>query len=94
MYRDYELNGHKVTVETVECGQRGPYTDSRYEFEITTDIDDRDVIFQFCQEKLRRCNQPRSEWTMRDLNSYFKGYYTLNKTKDGWRYFVLMPFTD
>ena len=75
-------------------GQKHPYGDSHYECEIHTqdNLSDEDIL-NLTDEKGRL---PYKEWKekINNINDYFKGYYTIQKTPYGYFYHGVYPYDD
>ena len=49
---------------------------------------------RYCTRVLQQCSQTYEEWDKKDINSYFRGYYTFKKIEENkYRYFVHSPST-
>lgn len=85
--KQYEL-------KQLEHGQRHSYGDSYYTCEIHTkeEMTD-DEILSITKEKGRL---PYEEWKKRrnNINDYFRGYYTIEKTNYGYLYKGVYPYDD
>lgn len=86
---------------TVQYGQKRPYDDSDYIWDIKTNGNaSPEDILAFCQEFLRKNNQTYTEWkgSERDWSKadvFFRGYFILTDNGDwSFRYKVHEPFTD
>ena len=82
------------------AGQHGAYTDSTYEYDITTEdgkeIPDEELL-PYCfslvgREKIQSLEEWRANYG--DMGSYFSGYYTLTKTPIGYFFKYVSPYTD
>ena len=75
-------------------GQKHAYGDSHYECEIHTEqeLSDEDIL-DLTQERGRL---PYNEWKKKvsNINEYFKGYYTIEKTSYGYFYHGVYPYDD
>jgi hypothetical protein len=86
--------------ECKHAGQHGAYTDSTYEYDITTEdgkeIPDEELL-PYCFSLVGREKiQSQEEWRENHGNpsSYFSGYYTLTKTLTGYFFKFVSPYTD
>ena len=82
------------------AGQHGAYTDSTYEYDITTEegkeIPDEELL-PYCFSLVGREKiQSQKEWRENygSPSSYFSGYYTITKTPTGYFFKFVSPFTD
>ena len=78
----------------LEHGQRHSYGDSHYTCEIHTEDEMTDSeILSITKEEGRL---PYEEWKKRrnNINDYFKGYYTIEKTSYGYLYKGVYPYDD
>ena len=78
----------------LEHGQRRPYGDSYYTCEIHTEEEmTDDEILTITEEKGRL---PYEEWKKRmgNVDDYFKGHYTIEKTDYGYLYKGVYPYDD
>ena len=82
------------------AGQSGPYTDSKYTYEIHTEngceIPQEDLYPYLCDMMHKTKMQSLEEWRANYGNpgSYFSGYYTLTKTNYGYYFKFVSPYTD
>ena len=82
------------------AGQHGAYTDSTYEYNITTENGKeipKDELLPYCFSLVGRNDiQTLKQWMANfgNMNSYFSGYYTLTKTPAGYFFKVVSPYTD
>ena len=78
----------------LERGQRHSYGNSYYTSEIHTESEmTDDEILLITNEEGRL---PYEEWRKRmgNMNDYFKGYYTIEKTNYGYLYKGVYPYDD
>ena len=89
-----------IGYECKHAGQRGPYTDSTYEYNITTENGreiPKDELLPYCFSLVGRNNiQTLKQWRANfgNMDSYFSGYYTLTKTPVGYFFKFVSPYTD
>lgn len=90
-------------------GQYKRYGDSFYEWSIKTDLP-KEKVLEKCFKELAKAEYPvYEEWSKNvrpvyegwseeerkfDMGYYFHGYYTLNKTENGYSFTVCHPYTD
>lgn len=94
-----------IEATKIHSGQYKRYGDSFYVWEITTDEPEEKVI-DYCFRELYKKDQPlpsKEEWSAaikiggehaRDMNYYFRGYYTLGKTEKGYKFTICEPYAD
>ena len=93
-----EVTNHSLEysfrVKVLHQGQHGPYTDSEYEYEITSERPLHEVKL-FCTKILRPKGQEYTDWDRENADSFFKGYYTFEKLGNNkYRYYVKEPYCD
>ena len=75
-------------------GQKHAYGDSHYECEIHTqeELEEKDILLLVNNGR----RLPYKEWKKRhrDINEYFRGYYTITKTNYGYFYHGVYPYDD
>lgn len=85
---------YKYNVEIIKEGQPKPYADSEYVYIITSGCGEYNVK-AFCTKILKPKNQEYKDWCRYSADSYFKGYYTFEKTSENtYKYRVVEPFCD
>ncbi len=102
-----EPGGSKVTrfnAEQTHCGQYKPYGDFVREWNIETDLSEREVLVRCFDELLKRTVPESKEYHREirygtgshsgDASYYFSGYHTLTKTETGYLFRVFEPYAD
>jgi hypothetical protein len=92
----YKMEIKQINAELVwkHRGQKHPYGDLHYECEIHTEqeLSDEDIL-DLTGERGRL---PYKEWKdkISNIDDYFKGYYTIQKTQYGYFYHGVYPYDD
>ena len=86
------------------AGQYKPYGDTFYEWDIETDLPEKEATEKCFEELLNGKKVPHSlDWHANiriggkkdgDYGYYFAGYYTMKKTSTGYHFTKVSPFTD
>lgn len=90
-----EVIQYNAELKWVKRGQYRPYDDMHYICEIHTEeeIPEKDILLLV--ENGRRL--PKAEWNIRSKQCFddiFRGYYTIEKTDYGYRYYGVDPYDD
>lgn len=84
-------------------GQSHAYEDYYDHYEIETDLDEKTVIETALKELAKRDLPPKAEWEEKvkyggekyyDMDYYFNGYYTIEKTEKGFIFEMVHPYDD
>lgn len=89
-----EIKQLNCELKWTHAGQYRRYGDTFRECEIHTPdtIDEKDILLL-----VRNGNKlPKEEWDkgVGDINTYFRGWYTITKTDYGYKYVGCEPYTD
>jgi hypothetical protein len=83
-----------MKIECLHAGQDGPYSDMRYHIKVYLEENENPTI----DEVLKVCDNgsrlPKSEWSWKTPEIYFRGWYTLYKTDYGYEYYGYNPYDD
>lgn len=83
---------YKFEVTTIQAGQVRRYGDSKYIYEIVSNLPEN-IVKCFCINILKSNNQTKEEWE--NKGNYFLGYYEFEKIADNlYRYYVFEPYCD
>ena len=88
-----------MEVKTLHCGQRCPYGDSYYEFQIVTD---KKLSYKECIELTNHKNRFGYPWmsytdwsnTPKDMAQYFGGYCDVIANSEGYKVVYCEPYDD
>lgn len=92
----------KLEVTRIQCGQDRPYGDFYYKYEIRTDVDNFDSIFEevreIIKEKYHSSTTTLSYTEYREqeklsFDNHFKSYYQTKSTPYGFLLIVTSPST-
>ena len=93
-----------MEAKVIHCGQYKPCGDFFRVWEIKTDGESKEEVLKYIRENVPEYDLPTSgEWSTNvrfgdekydDIAYYFRGYYTLEKIKGGYRYTVKEPYYD
>jgi hypothetical protein len=88
-----------VTFTNTHSGQKRPYGDSFYEYEVTSDRPAEEVE-RVCRDSIYKCGLTEEQWRKENrenpsMDNHFRSHYVFKKTGDG-KYFyqVCFPFAD
>lgn len=89
-----EIKQLNCELKWTHAGQYRPYGDTFRECEIHTPdiIDERDILLLVGNEN----KLPKEVWSNNagNIMTYFKGWYTIEKTSYGYKYVGCEPYTD
>ena len=95
-----------IKVERTHSGQYQRYGDSYYEWNITTNLPENEVLDYMFDEvcKIEKERPPEEkEWQenvrydgkhAHDIGYYFSGYYSIKRTDNGYHFTICHPYTD
>lgn len=93
-----------MEAKLIHCGQYEPYGDYFRVWDIQTDGESRDEVLKWVRENVYGKDLPPSEGWRANIryggsHAYtpaycFRGYYTLEEIKGGYRYTVREPYCD
>lgn len=89
-----EIKQYDVQLNWTKCGQLHAYGDTHRVCEIHTkeEIPENDLLLLV--KNGSKMEKSKFDNTMKDMATYFRGYYTLQKTDYGYLYHAVEPYTD
>lgn len=91
-----------MEAKLIHCGQYERYGDFFRVWKIKTDGESKEEVLKYIRENVHKYDlPPAGEWAVNvryggekynDPAYYFRGYYTLDKIKGGYRYTVREPY--
>ena len=95
--QEVQHEGFTFIVTWVHSGQYRPYGDSFYVAEVATSCSSESLVAQAMRlVDSRMPRYPKQMWDVitKDAGTYFDGWFTLEKTANGWKYTECKPYTD